>query len=560
MKNKKKKIYWTGGKCLIQCLLANYVERVFFVPGESYLAVLDALYDVPEIESVICRHESGAAYMADAYGKLTGRPGVCFVTRGPGALNASGGVHIAAQDSTPLILFVGQVSRNHSDREAFQEIDCRQIFGQMAKWVAQIEDATRMNEYVHRAFQVAISGRPGPVVLSLPEDMLGDYVVAQRPKASVQIEAHPGPSEMKRLKEMMSKAKKPIAIIGGGGWNQRSVDDFRIFAEKNYLPVACAFRRQDHFPNDHKLYAGDVGIGINPKLAQYIKKSDLLLVVGPRLGEMTTSGYTLINIPQPKQSIIHVYPGAEELGRVYQADLMINAGMKAFARRVRDIGNINCRWSNHAENIHKHYLAWTKPKKIPGRVQMGKVMTWLRESLPREAILTNGAGNFSIWCNRFYRYRRLGTLLGPTSGTMGYGVPAAVAAALQHRTRIVIAFAGDGDFLMNCQELATAVQYNLKIIVLIINNGMYGTIRMHQERNYPGRIFGTELSNPNFCSLAKAFGAHGEIVESTDEFAPAFERALSKKISTVIDIRIDPNAILPSTTLDAIRSNAQNMK
>ena len=558
MKKNNKLSLRSGGQILIDCLFANEVKRIFCVPGESYLPALDALYDKPEIQLVVCRHEGGATYMAEAYGKLTGQPGVCFVTRGPGASNAASGVHVAFQDSTPLILLVGQVARSHSEREAFQEIDYRQMFSQTAKWVGQIDDATRIREYVNRAFQTAMCGRPGPVVLALPEDMLKDRTHSVLAEPARFVEAHPGDFNMNTLKNMLRQSKKPISIIGGGGWDKEATENFRTFAESNGLPVACAFRRQDHFPNDHFLYAGDVGIGINPKLKTRIKEADLILVVGARLGEMTTSGYTLIDIPKPSQQLIHVFPGAEELGRVYQADLMIHAGMKSFALALRSLGDIGVDWREIAAIAHEDYISWTVPPEIPGPVQMGEIITWLRDNLPAESVITNGAGNFSIWCNQFYRYRQYGTLLGPTSGSMGYGLPAAVSAALQETSRTVIAFSGDGDFLMNCQELATAVQYGLRIIVLVINNGMYGTIRMHQERQYPGRVLGTSLVNPSFAALAESFGASGEVVEKTEQFFPAFERAQNSKLPTVIEIKLDPEAILPSVKLSSISHGSRN--
>ncbi len=546
----------TGGEILVEGLRTNNVSKVFCVPGESYLAALDAFHDVPEIQLVICRHEGGAAMMADAYARLTGRPGICFVTRGPGATNASCGVHIAFQDSTPLILLIGQVPRGHSEREAFQEIDYRRMFGEMAKWVAQIDDEARVAEYISHAFHRAQSGRPGPVVLALPEDMLRARAAPAALEAAAETQAHPGPEDLEALAKLLAKAKKPLAIIGGGGWNDKACEDFRAFAEANALPVAVTFRCQDKFDNTHACYAGDLGVGPNPKLKKRVRDADLLLVMGPRLGEMTTGGYTLIDIPKPAQTLIHIHPGADELGRVYQPALAINAGMKAMAQALRAMPPVNGEWAEQAKAAHDDYLAWSEPPEIPGPVQMGKIATWLNERLSDDAILCNGAGNFSVWANRFYRYRQYGTLLGPTSGSMGYGVPSAVAAKLVYPDRTVVAFTGDGDFLMTGQELATAVQCNANIIVLVGNNNMYGTIRMHQEKNYPGRVSGTDLVNPDFAELARAYGAFGAVVEKTEDFAPAFEAAQESGKPAVLEIRLDPEAIMPQATLSGLREAA----
>ena len=546
----------TGGQLLVDGLRVNGVDRVFCVPGESYLAALDAFHDVPEIQLVVCRHESGAAMMADTHARMTGRPGVVFVTRGPGATNASAGVHIAFQDSTPMILFIGQVARNFLDREAFQEIDYRRMFGQMAKWVAEIADTARVPEYVSRAFYVSQSGRPGPVVLSLPEDMLAERAVPSDILAAKAVEAHPGEADMKELAQLLGKAERPLMIVGGGGWNAGACDDLRAFAEANALAVAVTFRCQDKFDNSHACYAGDLGVGPNPKLLQRVRESDLLVVVGARLGEMTTVGYTLIDIPKPKQAFVHVYPGPEELGRVYQPTLAVNAGMKAFAAAVRAVKVGQPKWRQWTKDARADYLAWTKPPKIPGRVQMGEIMDWLNERLPADSVVCNGAGNFATWANRFYRYRSFASLMGPTSGSMGFGLPAAVAAKLADPKRLVVVFAGDGDFMMTGQELATAVQYGADIVVLVGNNGMLGTIRMHQEREYPGRVCATDLANPDFAALARAYGAHGEVVERTDQFAAAFEAAVKSGKPAVIELRLDPEAITPMATLSGIRKAA----
>ncbi len=547
----------SGGQVLADQLRIHGARFAFGVPGESYLAVLDALNDVPEVRYIICRQEGGAAMMADAYGKLTGEPGICMVTRGPGATNASAGLHIASQDSTPMILLIGQVGRAMIEREAFQEIDYRRMFGQMAKWVAQIDQAERIPEFMARAFSVATSGRPGPVVLALPEDMLRDRVAAEDAAPYRPSLAHPGPGDMARLHALLSEAKRPFAILGGSGWTAQAVADFQGFAEAKELPVGAAFRRQDKFDNTHPNYAGDIGIGINPKLQRRIQEADLLLVAGARLGEMTTGGYDLIDIPRPKQTLVHVHPGAEELGRVYQADLPINAGMAAFAAAAIAMAPVEtARWTGTAARAHSDYLENIAPVRIPGALQMGEIMAYLNETLPPDTIVANGAGNYSTWPNRFYQYRRFPSQLGPTSGSMGYGTPAAVAAKLTYPERPVIAFAGDGCFMMNGQELATAAQYGANIVVLLVNNGMYGTIRMHQEREYPTRVQGTGLANPDFAALARAYGAHGETVERTEDFAPAFERAMAAGTPAVIELRIDPEAITPKASLSDIREAA----
>ena len=547
-----------GGKVLIDALRNHGVDMAFCVPGESYLAALDALHDAKDqIRLIVCRQEGGAAYMAEAYGKLTGKPGICFVTRGPGATNASVGVHTAYQDSTPMILFIGQVARDQVEREAFQEIDFRRMYGPMTKWVAQIDDAARIPELVSQAFHRAMSGRPGPVVLALPEDMLTDTVDVADAAHFKTVRPHPGADEMAELRERLSQAKRPLAILGGGGWDAKAVDDIRAFAETMNLPVGCAFRCQDLFDNTHPNYAGDVGIGINPRLAERVKTSDLLLVVGARLGEMTTSGYTLLDIPTPKQPLIHVHAGVEELGRVYQATLPINAGMAAFAAMARALPPVDhSAWDSWTAAAHADYLENSKHGPIPGALQMGEVMAYLRAKLPADAIITNGAGNYATWSHRFYQYRRYRTQLGPTNGSMGYGVPAGVAAKLAAPDRIVVSFNGDGCFMMNGQELATAVQYGANVVFLVINNGMYGTIRMHQEKTYPGRVSGTELHNPDFAALARAYGAHGETVKTTAEFAPAFERALAAGKPALIEMQIDPDAITPKMSLSEMRAQA----
>ncbi|MBL8709163.1 MAG: thiamine pyrophosphate-binding protein [Rhodospirillaceae bacterium] len=547
-----------GGRILIDALIAHGVDTAFCVPGESYLAALDALHDSQnQVKLIVCRQEGGAAYMAEAYGKLTGRPGICFVTRGPGATNASIGVHTAFQDSTPMILFIGQVARDQVEREAFQEIDFRRMYGPMVKWVAEIDDARRIPELVSQAFHRAVNGRPGPVVLALPEDMLTDVVETADAGPYKVSRGHPGAEDMAAFSRLLAGAKRPLVILGGGGWDAGAVADIKVFAERANLPVGCAFRCQDLFDNTHANYVGDVGIGIAPKLAQRIRDCDLLITIGARLGEMTTSGYTLIDIPVPAQKLVHVHASAEELGRVYQATLPINSGMAAFARALSGLERIDhMAWDAWTAAARADYLESIQQVTIPGPLQMGEIMTWLRQRLPADAILTNGAGNYATWSHRFYQYRQFRSQLGPTNGSMGYGVPAAVAAKLAAPERIVVSFNGDGCFMMNGQELATAVQYGANAIFLVINNGMYGTIRMHQEKTYPGRVSGTELHNPDFVALGKAYGAHAELVEKTADFAPAFERALAAGRPALLELRLDPEAITPKASLSDLRAAA----
>jgi acetolactate synthase-1/2/3 large subunit len=548
----------SGGRILVDQLRINGVDLAFGVPGESYLDVLDALHDARDaIRFVICRQEGGAAYMAEAYGKLTGRPGICFVTRGPGATNAAIGVHTAFQDSTPMILFVGQVGGDFVEREAFQEIDYRRMYGPMAKWVAQIDRADRIPEYVSHAFHTACAGRPGPVVLALPEDMLTDQATVADAGRAKRVQAHPGDDQIRELMSLLGRAHKPLVILGGGGWTAEACAQVQRFVETADLPVGTSFRCQDLFDNRHPNFAGDVGIGINPKLAARVKESDLLVVVGARLGEMTTAGYTLVASPRPSQKLVHVYPGAEELGRVYQADLPINSGMAEFADAVSHVGGIDAtRWSAWTRGANADYRDWIVPQPMPGPIDLALVVRHLAATLPRDAIVTNGAGNYSGWVHRYYQYAPLRTELAPTSGAMGYGVPSAIAAKLVHPERAVVSFSGDGCFLMNGQELATAVQYGANVVFIVVNNGMYGTIRMHQEREYPGRVSGSELRNPDFAALARAYGASGEAVERTEDFAPAFARALGSGRPALLELRIDPDAITTRTTLSAIRAAA----
>jgi len=547
----------TGGQLLAAALKIHGVDRVFGVPGESYLAALDALYDEREsITFVACRQEGGAAFMAEAYGKLTGRPGVCFVTRGPGATNASIGVHTAFQDSTPLVLLIGQVSSEEAEREAFQEIDYRRMYGPMAKWVAQIDLAERVPEMMSRAFHLAVSGRPGPVVLALPVDMLRATAAVADTARYRRVAAHPGADQMERLREMIEGAARPFMILGGSGWSARACSDIQTFAQANALPVGCTYRRQDLFDNRHPNYAGDISVGLNPGLEQRIRDADLLLVVGARLGGWTTANYTLLDVPRPRQKLIHVHSGAEELGRVYEGDLLINAGMPEFAAAARSLAPARATWAEATRAARGEYEAWQQPVASPGSLNLSEVMAFLRGRLPPETIVTAGAGAYVVWVNRFYRYTGFRTQLGPTSGAMGYGVPSAIAAKLTHPDRPVVSFSGDGCFLMNGQELATAATYGAKVLFIVVNNGIYGTIRMNQEKHYPGRVIGTDLRNPDFAALARAYGMHGELVEKTADFAPAFERAWNATAAALLELKVDPDAISPRTTLSAIRSDA----
>ena len=566
-----------GGHLLVECLIAQGVTHAFGVPGESYLAALDGFHKYQDrIQFVTCRQEGGAAFMADAQGRLTGRPGVCFVTRGPGATNASIGVHTAFQDSTPMVLFVGDVATETRDREAFQEVDFCSFFGPstkgMAKRVERIDDAKRIPEYVARAFATAMNGRPGPVVLVLPEDML-THEVSSRPLPKLEpVQAWSDPGSLRELREMLLKAQRPFVIAGGGGWTPQSAQALQRFAENWQLPVGNAFRFQDTFDNFHPLYAGDVGIGINPKLSQRIKDSDLIIAIGPRLGEMTTSGYTLLEVPKPKQKLVHIHASAEELNRVYHADLAICASMNAAARSLEVLtAPPTVPWTDWAAQANADYLANTLPQTLAGLpadsaqglVNMPEVISVLQRHLPADAVLTNGAGNFASWVHRYYKHHGLSkgfkTQLAPTVGAMGYGVPAGIAAAVL-TGRIVFTIAGDGDFLMNGQELATAAQHGAKTIVVLLNNGMYGTIRMHQERDFPTHNMGSHLNNPNFANLAKAYGYEGVRISKTEEFEPALTAALARNEGTLIEIMLDPEAITTRVTLSAITQNALKTK
>lgn len=548
----------TGGQILVDALAIQGVDTAFCVPGESFLPVLDALYESREaIRLIVCRQEGGAAHMAEAHGKLTGKPGICFVTRGPGSTNASIGIHTAKQDSTPLIVFVGQVERDVMGREAWQEIDYRQMFGHVAKWVDQIDDIQRIPEYISRAFHVATSGRPGPVVLALPEDMLAETANVEDSPPYRHFEASPAASALDELQVMLAQARQPLVLLGGSAWSRQAGDAIATFAEAFALPVACAFRRQDLFDNRHPNYIGEAGLGMDPRLAARIKAADLVIAVGPRLGETSTIGYSLFSIPKPAQRLVHIHRDPGELGRVYCADLMINAGMAAFAKAASELRPASPpTWRDWLQSARDDYQQNLQHTPMPGPVDMGEVMQHLREVLPADSIITNGAGNYTLWVQRFYQYRGFRTQLAPTSGTMGYGVPAAIAAKLAYPDRTVVCFAGDGCFLMNGQELATASQYGANIIVIVVNNGMYGSIRMHQEKHYPGRVHGSSLTNPDFVMLARAYGAVAECVERTEDFPAAFARARAAGKPALIELRTDPEVISPRATVSSLRQQA----
>lgn len=540
----------SGGRLLIDALRNQGVDRVFLVPGESYLDAMDALHDAPEIQAILGRHEGAVANMAEADGKLTGRPGIAFVTRGPGATHASIGVHTAMQDSTPMILFIGQVDVRFRGREAFQEVEYREMFAPLAKWVAEIDDVTRIPEFVARAFQVAMSGRPGPVVLALPSDMLESRAEVADALPCRPVAASPAHADLQTLQEMLHSAQRPMVILGGGGWTQEAWHDIAQFIRANALPVAASFRRQHLFDNADPHYVGHVSLGINPKLAQRLQDTDLLLVIGSRLSEVPSQGYTLFTSPVPAQRMVHVHADPDELGRVYQPALAINAAMPAIAAALRAMVPAHqppwAAWTAAARAEHE---AFSTPPALPVEhrgVEMGKVVQWLDTQLAPEDIVTNGAGNFAIWVHRFHRYRAFRSQLAPTSGAMGYGLPAAVAAKLRHPDRTVVCFAGDGDFLMYPQELATAFQYGAAIITIVVNNGLYGTIRMHQEKTYPGRTANTSIVNPDFAALARAFGAHGETVERTEDFDAAFARARASGKPALIEVRVDPRQLTPA--------------
>ena len=546
----------SGGQILVEQLVAQGVERVYCVPGESYLAALDALYD-SGVEVTICRQEAGAAMMAATAGRITGRPGICFVTRGPGATNAAHGVHIAEHDSAPMILFIGQVERKMLGRGAFQEMDYRALFGSFTKWATEIENAKQIPEVIQRAYHIAMQGRPGPVAIALPEDMLTDLAVALDAPRVEPAPIWPGLTQMAELQKMLWAAERPIAIVGGAGWTENARATVQRFAERFELPLAASFRRASLIDGEHPNYVGEIGLSANPKLKARIENADLVLLIGSRMSEAASQAYTLFDIPTPRQRLVHVHADAHEIGRNYHPTLGIIATSPAFAAALEAVQPpTTITWGTRTREARGDYLAWSEQAPaIPGPVQMAEIMFTLRRRAP-EAIVTNGAGNFAIWVGRFLRWRRPEQHLAPTGGSMGYGLPAAIAAKQALPERTVVCFAGDGDFLMNGQEFATAVQYGLNIVVVVIDNGIYGTIRMHQEREYPGRVVGSQLRNPDFAAYARAFGGHGETVLKTEEFEPAFERALGSGLPAILHVKIDPEAITPTTTLSAIREAA----
>lgn len=537
----------TGGQILIRELLERGVDTIFCVPGESYLAALDAIHEAGDrITLVVCRHEAGAANMAEAWGKLTKRPGVCFVTRGPGACHAAIGVHTAQHDSTPMLLFVGQVPRDQMGRGAFQEVDYPATFGSLAKWACQIDDAARIPEFISRAYATALGGRPGPVVIALPEDMLSEAVEA--PGQGTEPAAIPGAPALSELQELLATAERPLLVLGGSQWSAQGLADLTRFVEASGIPVTCGFRRQDLFDNRHPQYVGESALGINPRLKARWREADLIVAVGTRLGEIVTDSYTNLDVPLPGPKLVHVLPEASELGRVYQPTLAITADVNAFAKAAAAL-ELKPRWDEWRTSARADYEAWQQPPAVHGPVDMAKIVGWLSDALPDDAILTNGAGNYAIWLHRFFRYKRSGTQLAPTSGAMGYGLPAAIAAGIRHRDRPVVCFAGDGCFMMASTELATIVRHRVPVIVVVVNNGAYGTIRMHQERRYPGHVVGTELVNPDFAALAQSYGIGGWRVERTDDFAPAFEAARASGEAALIEIVLPTAELSPTMKL-----------
>ena len=547
----------SGGKALVHQLEAHGVELAFCVPGESYLPILDALHG-SSIRLVSCRHEAAAANMAEAYGKLTGRPGVCFVTRGPGATHASVGVHTADQDSTPMILFVGQVPRDNLGRIAFQELNYSAVFGSMTKWTAQVDDVDRLPELVARGFAATLRGRPGPVVLALPEDVLASETDAPDAEPMEVPRAAPTDEHLRRLGELLAAAERPLAVVGEGGWSARAAAGVIAFCEANALPVAASFRCQDYVDNHSGVYAGHLTIGMDPALARRVEEADLLIAIGGRLGDVTTRGYTLLDIPRPRRRLVHVHPDPDELGRLYETDLPIVADLTDFADALaRVLPRESPPWRAWTEAARADYVANLEHRPLPGDVDLGEVMAFLRGRLPSDAVLTCGAGNFTVWAHRFYEFSEYGTQLAPRSGAMGYGVPAALAAKAVHPDRLVACIAGDGDFMMASSELATAVQHDLPIVVIVVDNGMYGTIRMHQERLFPGRVSGTDLVNPDFAAYARSFGCHGEWVERTADFGAAFERAVASGLPAIVALKVDPEGISPRWTITELREGAR---
>jgi acetolactate synthase-1/2/3 large subunit len=548
----------SGGQVLVDALKTHGVEMAFCVPGESFLPVIDALHDAREsIRLIVCRHEAAASHMAEAHGKLTGKPGICLVTRGPGASHASIGIHTAAQDSTPMILLVGQVNSQFIGREAWQEIDVAGMFGSMAKWAVQIDSLQSIPEIISRAFQLAVSGRPGPVVIAIPEDVLYQQAAVADSGACQRVPVHARAADLQALQAMLDRAQRPLVILGGSGWDVAACADMRTFVERFDLPVCSSFRRQDLLDNQQKNYVGPLGPGVSDALALRVKQADLVLAIGTRLGETTTAEYQLLLAPRPAQQLIHIHANSAELGRVYQADRMIQASMPEFAHAVAQRSpGAEVPWRSWTGAARADYLETLKPTSMPGPLNLAEVMVWLRDRLPADSIITNGAGNYTSWVHRFYQYRGLHTQLAPTSGAMGYGVPAAIAAKLLHPERTVVCFAGDGCFQMGMLELATVKQYKLQIVFIVVNNRMYGSIRMHQEINFPGKVYATELENPDFVALGKSYGLHAQLVERTADFPAAFEHAMAAGTGALIELRTDPEAITPRTTLTALRSKA----
>ncbi len=542
-----------GGKILSDQLVKLGVRRVFSVPGESFLAALDGLYD-SGIQNVVCRQEGGAAMMAEAYSKMTGQPGVCFVTRGPGATNASAGVHIAMQDSTPMVLFVGQIDNRHTDRETFQEVDYRAMFGGLAKWVAQVDHTDRLPEYIGRAFRVAMSGRPGPVVLALPENMLSasaDVSDLRLPEV-----LHPMSADVTQaIMHALAQSLKPLVVVGGPHWSREAQAHLQAFAETQGVPVAAGFRRQDYMDNHHAHYVGDLNVGVNPKLAARVRAADTLILLGTRFGDIETQGYTLVDPADPAKTIVHVHADPDELGRVYAPDIAVAATAPTVLKRLADAAPAG-NWADWTSDARADYEAWVTPQESPGDLKQEEVIRWLSDNLPDDAILTNGAGNYAAWLHRYFVYKQYGTCLAPTSGSMGYGFPAAISASLEYPDRTVVCLAGDGCFQMTCNELSTAMQHGAKPIVIVMNNGRYGTIRMHQEKTYPGRVSGTALANPDFAALARAYGGHGEVVTKTADFPAAFARAQDAGTLAIIECKVDEEALATGATLSAVRDAA----
>jgi len=548
-----------GGQILVDQLVRFGVRRVFSVPGESFLAALDGLHDA-QIDNIVCRQEGGVAMMAEAYGKMTGQPGIAFVTRGPGATNASAGIHIAMQDSTPMILFVGQIRAEDRDREAFQEVDYKSMFGSIAKWVTEVNHTERLPEYIARAFNVATAGRPGPVVLALPEDMLSAMVDVPDCHGPMVELAPTLATVAEDAMHWLCQFERPLVVVGGPHWSHEAAGHLATFAEVQNLPVTLGFRRQDYLDNRHPNYAGDLNVGINPKLARRMRDADALLVIGSRLGDIETQGYSLIDPAKPHLAICHVHADPNEHGHVYAPDIAVTSDAVSFTRALAQLPASGADWSDWTQSARTDYLEWIKPQETPGDVKLEQIVAWLSANLPEDAILTNGAGNYAGWLHRYFTFKQYGTQLAPTSGSMGYGFPAAISASLEHPSRTVVCLAGDGCFQMTCNELSTAAQHGATPIVIVVNNGRYGTIRMHQEKHYPGRVSGTMLANPDFAALARAYGGHGETVTKTADFPTAFERAGSCGTFAVIELQVSPDALSTGTTLSGLAASSEHSK